>query len=414
MNKFVDEFCAAIGEVIIEARRFGYKTNDAIDFALAHTKETKIYKTLVGIGDIDDKTFTEDFKKQLNEQEAKIEAEKVAEQKPKVEEPVKEETPEVKPKEKEQPITFTIPLLEKKKALTIRLLMSLKDTKKKKKATYGQQLDLFDQVEEEKPILKRITEVPKTSDAAKESLVEYENQIIQTQQNLIKEAKKILKEGLLKDRVKELGKIQRLTKEEFFDKGNSKFDLEEELKNIEEELEETQILTKEYFDKGRSKFDLEDYSGAIKDFTKAIELDPKYDLTYIWRGLTKTMLRDKRDVVGDYNDIIGDYKNAIEDFTKAIELYPKCDLAYLWRGLTKNKSGNYRDVVGDYNEAVGDYKEAIEDLSKVIELSPKEDMAYLWRGNAKYGLGDRQGACEVWKKAVELGNEEAKDRLSEF
>ena len=57
---------------------------------------------------------------------------------------------------------------------------------------------------------------------------------------------------------------------------------------------------------------------AIKDFDKAIELDPKDSGCYYWRGRCYYFL-DKN-------------KRAIKDFDKAIELNPKDSDYYDWRG----------------------------------------------------------------------------------
>lgn len=47
----------------------------------------------------------------------------------------------------------------------------------------------------------------------------------------------------------------------------------------------------EYFSRGNDKFELGDYSGAIADFNKAIELNPNY-VAYFGRGLSKLSLND--------------------------------------------------------------------------------------------------------------------------
>ena len=43
----------------------------------------------------------------------------------------------------------------------------------------------------------------------------------------------------------------------------------------------------DYFNSGVTKYDLKDYKGAIQDYTKAIELNPKLAEAYNNRGLTK-------------------------------------------------------------------------------------------------------------------------------
>ena len=46
-----------------------------------------------------------------------------------------------------------------------------------------------------------------------------------------------------------------------------------------------------YFDSAKIKYDRGDYTGAIADYDKAIELDPNYALAYTNRGTTKAHLK---------------------------------------------------------------------------------------------------------------------------
>ena len=66
----------------------------------------------------------------------------------------------------------------------------------------------------------------------------------------------------------------------------------------------------EYSHQGVAKFKLQDYTGAIADFNKAIELDPDPadGAVYLIRGFAKFSLQD--------------YKGAIADYTKAIAISP--------------------------------------------------------------------------------------------
>ena len=50
----------------------------------------------------------------------------------------------------------------------------------------------------------------------------------------------------------------------------------------------------EYYNNGNAKLHLKDYQGAIKDYTKAIELNPDAEGAYYNRGLAKEKLEDHR------------------------------------------------------------------------------------------------------------------------
>ncbi|MDG2174023.1 MAG: tetratricopeptide repeat protein [Flavobacteriaceae bacterium] len=90
-----------------------------------------------------------------------------------------------------------------------------------------------------------------------------------------------------------------------------------------------------------------------------------------------------------------DYSGAIIDYTKAIELDPNCAVTYFNRGLAKDK-------LKDYNGAIADY-------TKTIELDPDYVKAYRNRGLKKEDIGDLNGACSDWKKAASMGDADSKN-----
>ncbi len=76
---------------------------------------------------------------------------------------------------------------------------------------------------------------------------------------------------------------------------------------------------KEYYSLGNAKVLLQDFRGAIQDYTKSIELDPKFPNPYYNRGNVKVDLQD--------------YHGGIQDYTKAIDLDPRYKQAYHNRGI---------------------------------------------------------------------------------
>lgn len=93
----------------------------------------------------------------------------------------------------------------------------------------------------------------------------------------------------------------------------------------------------------------------------------------------------------------GDYTGAIMDFSKAIQINPNLAQAYYNRGLAKMK--------------LNDLQGAIEDYTKAIQINPNFAGAYVGRGLAKYALGDTNGACMDLKMAAKLGFSLANDLI---
>jgi len=120
-----------------------------------------------------------------------------------------------------------------------------------------------------------------------------------------------------------------------------------------------------------------DLDGAIADFDRAIELDPKDDAPYFNRAQAKWQ---KKDGTG-----------AIADYTRAIELGSQNPAAY-------NNRGNARSENNDRDGAIADYTHA-------IELKPDYARAYYNRAVTKQAKGDTTGAEADFKTAEKLDPE---------
>ena len=77
-----------------------------------------------------------------------------------------------------------------------------------------------------------------------------------------------------------------------------------------------------------------DFNSAIINYTKAIELDPKYVFAYKGRGFANIELKK--------------HVEAIADYTKAIELDPKDADGYSGRGFAYESLGKTKEANADF------------------------------------------------------------------
>src|SRR5262249_40495093 len=117
-----------------------------------------------------------------------------------------------------------------------------------------------------------------------------------------------------------------------------------------------------------------DLDGAIADFNRAAELNPKDDAPYYNRAQAKGLKNDKA--------------GAIADYSKAIELSSTNPAAY-------NNRGNARAKANDRDGAIAHY-------TRAIELKPDDARAYYNRATLKKEKGDAAGAAADFKRAQKL------------
>jgi len=118
---------------------------------------------------------------------------------------------------------------------------------------------------------------------------------------------------------------------------------------------------------GDIKSDKNDFAGAGKDYSQAIELNPKNAKAYNGRGYGKQVQGDLDGAIADYNLAIqindqsplfhmnrgnarqakGDLSGAIADFTRVMELDPKSVYACFNRGVCYYQSQNWTNALAD-------------------------------------------------------------------
>jgi tetratricopeptide (TPR) repeat protein len=118
-----------------------------------------------------------------------------------------------------------------------------------------------------------------------------------------------------------------------------------------------------------------DWSGALSNYDRALELRPRYAEAYAGRGVARASQ--------------GDWDGALADCNKAIELKPGLAPAYFYRGSANCVSGNFDAALADYMQA--------------IRFDPKMAWAYRMCGQLRYQQHDFKQALADLQKADELG-----------
>jgi len=124
-------------------------------------------------------------------------------------------------------------------------------------------------------------------------------------------------------------------------------------------------------------FDL-DFAGAIKEFKRAIDLDPNYATAHHWYANGPLLA-------------LGRFDAAIAEGARAIELDPLSPI------INVNQANNY--VIA------GRYDEAIHQIRKALELDPEFGYAHFNLGLALELKGDFPGAIAEFRRAHQLNGD---------
>ncbi|MGL4392723.1 MAG: tetratricopeptide repeat protein [Fusobacteriaceae bacterium] len=129
--------------------------------------------------------------------------------------------------------------------------------------------------------------------------------------------------------------------------------------------------SKKFYDSGELNFRIGNNGNAIKDYDKAIKLNPNYFEAYFARGYVYYLLGAKENIP---KVTISSYQAALKDYDQTIKLNPKYVDAYIQRGIVKEKLTKDKEAMADFNTA--------------IKLDPKNSMAYLSRSMLKIKIKD--------------------------
>lgn len=175
-----------------------------------------------------------------------------------------------------------------------------------------------------------------------------------------------------------------------------------------------------YLNQFRLNYNAKNYSVAMSDINKSIELNPQLFMLYYNRANLKLKLNDLQGCIVDCN--------------KSIEFVPNFAYAYYIRGIVKMKLKNNSAAKADLNKAIEidknfasaynmrgivegnlkDFTRAIEDFDTAIKIEPKNSLFFLSRGGFKYFCTNKKEGCQDFQIAKELGHKDAQIFLDKF
>jgi tetratricopeptide (TPR) repeat protein len=157
--------------------------------------------------------------------------------------------------------------------------------------------------------------------------------------------------------------------------------------------------TIDYIGRALDFMTVHDYTSAIKDINRALELSPDYSPAYMLRAQAAARQLESAGVANDMpgGQIDAAQRNALErkaiddiiaDLDKTISLSPRN--AFAWY----NK-GNMLTKRGDYTEAINAFSNALGIKSDLAEAYYNRGYLYLKIGNKQAGISDLSKAGEL-------------------
>ncbi len=166
--------------------------------------------------------------------------------------------------------------------------------------------------------------------------------------------------------------------------------------------------SQELLEQAIRRYNDSNYEGAIGDLNGVVVLDPGNYEAWHYLG-------------GCYHRL-QNYPEAIKAYTKALEINPKSEYSFLNRGLSRHYQGDTTAAIDDYSQSLkikreffkslyyrglahletGNYDLANNDLSLALILDPNHFASWYLKGLAKYKKGDLEGAKNDLEQAQRL------------
>lgn len=172
--------------------------------------------------------------------------------------------------------------------------------------------------------------------------------------------------------------------------------------------------------RGVTFYSLEDYESALHDFQASVKLNAENTTYQLNLGKTYSELGESKKALKAFDKIIAMDENNAEAYNlMGIEYFHLEDYDLAVSNFSKAiaidaKNANYFDNRASSRENLMDFTGAIEDYNQSLILYPDDANIVYRRGLAKANSNNNFDACLDFKKASEMGYEEATVKLKEY
>jgi tetratricopeptide (TPR) repeat protein/V8-like Glu-specific endopeptidase len=221
---------------------------------------------------------------------------------------------------------------------------------------------------------------------------------------------------------------------------------EEALHCFERVIEQNSSMAHQgYEEMGLALYALRRYADAVDAFTKALELRPTSENSWLWLAKTYEAQHLRPEIPRLLKEIptpdsvsapvaacraqaltaTGHYYHALEEFAQATAQAPKNVWFLVGRGGIYSRLERFEDALTDFTHALelraddviiltmrgymfynlGRYEEALRDFQQAIKLRPKGGDLFLGRGMIRARKGDVQEAMQDFDRAIELATD---------
>jgi tetratricopeptide (TPR) repeat protein len=167
-----------------------------------------------------------------------------------------------------------------------------------------------------------------------------------------------------------------------------------------------------WFNRGGAYYFMLDMEAALNDFNKALELNPRNDDTYKWRGMIHHQQLEYPQAEKDYLAYLKDHEEVFIAL-KLAELYVVqqkfTDAEKLLESHRESclKNATYYNVLGMLHEEKKEGEKSYAAYSTAISLDPEQATYYMNRARLLHSLERKDEACTDWSRAADLGLQNA-------